>query len=553
MALSGWLLTLFALSAVGIVLLGLRTAHDARSKRGARTVFDALGVICGVAFVTLTGWTTKLPVLRGSAWSLKDTLIRAGALTTGLVFLWALLAIIVPFVFDRLEGRAFTFFVAVRHVRSQKSGFLSIISVLSIAGVTISSCALCDASSVMGGFSADLKRKILGNNAHIVVDQTSLVPWGEYEPVLDRIRKTPHVLGATPVLHGEVMITSNSNLAGVLVRGIDPASIRSVIEMPNNIEVGKLEYLERPELLMHLPEKEVIGIGPGGELYTKGPELPGLDMDPVTREAPPPPPVRPGIIVGRELAKTLHVYVGDEITLISPLGDLGPMGVMPRTKRFRVAGVFFSGMYEYDATHVYTTLATAQDYFGMQGKISAIDVKLEDGELAEEGAPEVRAAVDRDLRVRDWREINKNLFSALKLEKVAVFLILSITTLVASFCIICTLLLMVTEKGKEIAILKAVGASDGAILRTFMLEGVIIGILGTVFGVSSGLATCAGLKWFGVRLDPDVYYIDRLPIAVNPGDFALVAVSAIVICTLATVYPALAASTVRPVDGLRYE
>jgi lipoprotein-releasing system permease protein len=375
--------------------------------------------------------------------------------------------------------------------------------------------------------------------------------------VLERIRKVPGVVGATPVVHGEVMASSASNLAGVIVTGIEPPTIRSVIDLVHNIEVGKLDYLEHPEKLTKLPANEVIGIGPGGEKYYKGAELPGLptdDSDPSVRAVIIQTADRPGIILGRELAKTLHVYVGDEVTLVSPLGDLGPMGLMPRTKRFRVAGIFYSGMYEYDATYVYTMMADAQEYFATGDKISSIEVKVGDAEGVELVTPNVEKAVGReDLRVRDWREINKNLFSALKLERFATFIILSLAIMVASFCIVCTLLLMVTEKGKEIAILKAIGASDGAILRTFMIEGVIIGAIGTVFGVVSALALCSGLAWFGLRLDPEVYYIDRLPISVNGWDFLTVALAAMTICTLSTVYPAYAASKLRPVDGLRYE
>jgi lipoprotein-releasing system permease protein len=352
------------------------------------------------------------------------------------------------------------------------------------------------------------------------------------------------------------MASSASNLAGVIVTGIDPQTINKVIELGTNIEVGKVDYLEHPEKLTHLSPNEVIGIGPGGEQYYKGAELPGLpdDIDPAVKSVIINKADRPGIILGRELAKTLHVYVGDEVTLVSPLGDLGPMGVMPRTRKFRVAGVFYSGMYEYDATYVYTMLDEAQDYFQTEHKISAIEVKVEDAEHADLLTPIVEKAIGRDdLRVRDWHEINKNLFSALKLERFATFIILSIAIMVASFCIVCTLLLMVTEKGKEIAILKAIGASDRSILATFMIEGMIIGGIGTVFGVATGLAICTGLSWFGLRLDPEVYYIDRLPIAVNPGDFLTVALAALTICTISTLYPAYAASRLRPVDGLRYE
>jgi lipoprotein-releasing system permease protein len=509
-----------------------------------------------VMFVGLDLWVRSLPTLRGSAWSIKDTAIRASTIVTGVFAVVVLLALLLPYFLDRLEGRRFTSFVAARHVRSQKSGFLTVISVLSICGVAISSCALSSVVSVMGGFSQDLKRKILGNNAHIVIDVQAGTPFADYDATLARVRAIPRVVGATPVVHGEVMASSASNLAGVVVSGIEPSSIGRVIELGQNLEVGKVDYLEHPEKLTRLPPNEVIGIGPGGEQYFRGAELPGLpdDIDPAVKAVIINKPDRPGIILGRELAKTLHVYVGDEVTLVSPLGDLGPMGVMPRTRRFRVAAIFYSGMYEYDASYVYTMLDVAQDYFQTAGRISAIEIKVEDAEHSDRTADQVLAAVARpELRVRDWHEINKNLFSALKLERFATFIILSIAIMVASFCIVCTLLLMVTEKGKEIAILKAVGASDGMILRTFMIEGMIIGGIGTVFGVVTGLAVCTGLSWFGLRLDPEVYYIDRLPITVNGWDFLTVALAALTICTLSTVYPAYAASKLRPVDGLRNE
>ena len=505
-------------------------------------------------FVRLIYTVENLPALRGSAWNVQDAVLRASAIVTGVIVIIVLMALILPYMLDQLEGRRFTAFVAARHVRSQKSGFLTVISVLSICGVAISSCALSSVVSVMGGFSQDLKRKILGNNAHIVVDTTPGTPFADYDTALERIRKIPGVVGATPVVHGEVMASSASNLAGVIVTGIEPGSIESVIELTHNLEVGKLDYLVHPEKLTKLPPQEVIGIGPGGEQYYKGADLPGLadDIDPSVRAVILNHAERPGVILGRELAKTLHVYIGDEVTLVSPLGDLGPMGVMPRTKKFRVAAIFYSGMYEYDATYVYTMMDIAQEYFQTAEKISAIEVKVEDAERADRITPLVQAAVARDdLRVRDWREINKNLFSALKLERFATFIILSVAIMVASFCIVCTLLLMVTEKGKEIAILKAIGASDGMILRTFIIEGMIIGGIGTVFGVVTGLAVCTGLSWFGLRLDPDVYYIDKLPISVNPWDFLTVALAALTICTLSTLYPAYAASRLRPIDGLR--
>jgi lipoprotein-releasing system permease protein len=555
-----WIVGLAAVAAA-MAFLGWRARVDFARKESVRGVLQTIGAALGAAFLGLSFWTEKLPMLRGAAWTLRDMLVRAGAILAGVLFMVGTVVALLPWLLDLLERRSFSSYIAARHVRAKKSGFLTLISGLSIFAVALGSFSLSGAISVMGGFSSDLKRKILGNNAHIVIDTASQSAWSDYAPVLERVRALRGVIAATPVVQGEVMASSASNLAGVVVHGIDPATIGEVIDLRKNIEApvrvdDKLAYLEDPDLMRHIPQDEVIGIGSGGEEYMKGPDLPPLgdDLDPAVREVVEAPPLRPGLVVGRELAKTLHVYVGDEVTLVSPLGDLGPMGVMPKTRKYRIAGIFYSGMYEYDATHVYTTLDEAANYFGTPSQITTIEVKVDDAESADRLTPAVVAAVDRpELVVRDWREINKNLFSALKLERIATFLILSIEIIVASFCIVSTLLLMMAEKSKEIAILKALGATDGAIMRTFMTEGMIIGGIGTILGVSTGLALCTGLSWFGLRLDPDVYYIDRLPINVSALDYGIVTLAALTICTLATIFPARQASQLRPVDGLRYE
>ncbi len=542
----------------------------------ARAVLLWVGAALGPVFAVLATLSARLPDGRSAPFRLSQELIRIGALVSAVLFLLAILSALLPMALDALERRSFTSFVGARHVRATKSGFLTVISVLSMLGVGVSSCALCSVTSIMGGFGHDLKRKILGNNAHVVVDSTRTGGFGDWEPKLDAVRIALASQGgaATPVVAGEAMGSSSSNTAGVLVRGIDINSIGQVIDIRDNLEVGQLEYLATPEKLVELPATEAIGRGPDGEPYLKGPDIrvpSGGDTtvsDYLKRQL----KVYPGILVGRELAKSLHVLVGDEITLLSPIGELGPSGVMPKARRFRVAGIFYSGMYEYDASHAYVLIDVAQEFFGLDNRITHIDVRIPDPERVEESEPLVGTAIapfveaakaetevtdlvkaDRALRVRDWKVMNKNLFSALALEKIATFIILSIAIAVASFCIVCTLLLMVTEKGKEIAILKALGASDSAIMRIFVLEGVIIGAIGTVFGVGTALAACTGLSWFGVRLDPDVYYIDRLPVNVNGADYALVALAAMVICTLSTLYPASTASKLSPVDGLRYE
>lgn len=552
-------------------------------KRGSRTRFQTVvagaGTLFGLGFGVLAALALMIPQSAGGAFNLAREFVRYSALGVGVVFLLFVLSRALPLGLDLLERRGFVAFVGARHVRATKSGFLTVISVLSILGVSLSSCALCSVTSIMGGFGADLKRKILNNNAHIVIDAPKSTGMTGWEASVDVVKEAVEKRGGhvTPVVAGDAMGSSTANTAGVLVRGIDPATIGGVIDLPENIKdenggAGEWSFFLEPEKLIDLPENTVICKGADGRPIMKAPETHFVDpaVDPSVREILKNPlPVRPAIILGRELAKSLHVCVGEEVTLLSPQGDLGPMGVIPRTRRFRVAAIFYSGMYEYDASHAYIDLKVAQEFFDLakDNKISQIDIRVADAERVTEDTPTVEAAVKQitelprpdgaaplpQLRTRDWIKMNSNLFSALKLERVATFVILSIAIAVASFCIICTLLLMVTEKGKQIAILKALGASDGAIMRIFMLEGIIIGAIGTVFGVMVALSTCTGLKWFGVRLNPEVYYIDRLPVNVDLKDYGLVALASMLICTLSTVYPALAASRSNPVEGLRHD
>jgi lipoprotein-releasing system permease protein len=557
------ILGLLGLALIVLLVWGFRRLSRGRW-RGLLAGFT--GMSLGAAIILGT-WAMRLPTPKGTYFVFWHQLVRVGAVLTGMGFVLGTLAIAIPKIFDRFEGKAFVPFIAARHVRSQKSGFLTVISVLSISGVAVSSLALCLVVAVMGGFGADLKRKILGNNAHVKIEARTGGGFANYRDLLDEVRQRPGVKAATPVAAGEAMASSSSNTAGVFLRGIDPETIGSVIDLVKNIEVGRFGYITDWVKLATLPPEEPIGLGPGGEMYLKGPDLKyfdddkdpkgktGEEIDAAVKEAVIPVDAYPGIVLGRELAKTLHVYIGDELTLVSPLGDLGPMGVLPKSRRFRVAAIFYSGMYEYDSSQAYVVLDVAQDFLDLANKVTALEIRVDNAEQVGDVQPALLAATqDRpDLRVRDWKESNRNLFSALQLEKIATFVILSLAILVASFCIICTLLLMVTEKSKEIAVLKSLGASDQAILRIFMLEGMMIGGIGTVLGVLTGLSAALGLLWFGVRLDPDVYYIDRLPISVDPLDFLIVAVSALFITTLATLYPALAASRLRPVDGIRYE
>jgi lipoprotein-releasing system permease protein len=258
--------------------------------------------------------------------------------------------------------------------------------------------------------------------------------------------------------------------------------------------------------------------------------------------------------VGQELARSLRLYLGDEVNVVSPLGALGPNGPMPKSRPFRVAGIFYSGMYEYDMKFVYALLPTAQRFLSTGTKINGVEIKVASPDDAPAIATALTAAIDQpQLRAVPWQELNKNLFGALALERLAMFIALGIGVLVASFCIVGTLILMVQEKGREVAVLKAMGATDTAIVGVFVMEGTLIGLFGASLGLALGYTMCFAAEHFGIRLNPEVYYIDRLPVHIDPMEFMSVGISAVLVCLFVTIYPALLASRLRPVEALRYE
>jgi lipoprotein-releasing system permease protein len=485
-----------------------------------------------------------------------------------------LLARVLPPGLDLVERFDMRSLVAARHLRSKKSGFLAAIGFLSILAVSVSSCALTTTLSVMGGFRQDLKGKILGNNAHIVIDRNNARIKAGEDPS-QRIRAVAGVRGVSPYLSGEVMISSSSNLTGAVLRGIDLAHIAEVSELPRNMKVGSLDYLAHPERLSRVPPGQ-LGLGAGlpkalrldDEDDVKPAARNGLSaqLEKALREPLPPEPEPPAtsslpsIVVGQELARSLRLYLGDEVNIVTPLGALGPTGPMPKSRPFRVAGIFYSGMYEYDMKFAYVTLAAAQDFLGTGPELSGVEVTVREPDRAQEVAGQIASALDgvdararQPLRVRAWQELNKNLFGALALEKLAMFIALGLNILVASFCILSTLSLMVQEKGREVAVLKAMGASDRAIVGIFVLEGALIGVFGSLIGLALGYAACFAAENFGVRLNPEVYYIDRLPVHMDSSEFLAVGLSAVLVCLLVTIYPAQLASRLRPVDALRFE
>ena len=403
-------------------------------------------------------------------------------------------------------------------LRRQRRSPTLVMTVLSIGGVAVGVMALCVVLSVMSGFEIDLKQKILGTNAHAVV-----LKYGVFEDWQDAAKvagETEGVLGVTPFILQEVMITAESNLTGALLKGIDPATVGEVTELPREIVEGSLDYLAHPE-----------------EIPVRGEEPNRL----------------PGIVVGRELARQLRIFVGDPVTVVSPLGgDLGPMGPQPRSMQFRLAGVFYSGMYEYDSKFAYVALDRAQAFFKMGSSVTGLELKVADIDDARRISRQVLGNLEGyPFRVKDWGEMNRNLFSALKLEKVVMAVILAFIILVACFNILSTLVMLVLEKGKEISILKSMGARDNQVMKVFVLEGLVIGGIGTGVGLALGFLLCGAISIFPIPLDPEVYYISHLPVKIDLVQFALVGLAAILLAYLATIFPALYAARMRPVEGLR--
>ncbi|MGQ9647491.1 MAG: lipoprotein-releasing ABC transporter permease subunit [Thermodesulfobacteriota bacterium] len=416
----------------------------------------------------------------------------------------------------------YEWFIGLRYLKAKrKQTFISIITVISIVGVMVGVMALIVVLAVMSGFEKTLKEKILGTQAHLHLLKASQEGMDQYQEVTKRVEETKGVVSATPFIVSQVMLSSESNVFGVEFYGIDPDRVGQVTELANNLKAGRLEDLK------------------GGQ---------EADL--------------PGIILGVELAKHLSVSLNDAIQVISPLGTLTPMGMMPKMKRFQVKGIFYSGMYEYDLKMAFVSLDSAQRFFSMGDRVTGIAIKTEDIYKVKEIGREIRRKLGFPFWTKDWMEMNRNLFSALRLEKIAMFIILVLIVLVAAFNIISTLIMVVMEKNKDIAILKSMGATSRSILKIFTIEGGIIGVVGTMLGTILGLGAAFNLEkitnfvetLFGFKiLASDVYYIDKLPSQVNPLDVILIVFTAILISLVATLYPSWRASKLDPAEALRYE
>jgi len=405
--------------------------------------------------------------------------------------------------------------IALRYLTARrKQAFISVISAISVLGVVVGVMALMVALGLMTGLQREIRSKILGATAHISIFRSGNEPFDNYRDVVKKARAVPHVLGAAPAVYGKGLMTTPGGSAVAMLKGVVPAEERTVTDLASQVEAGQLDALD------HVTEASL-----------------------------------PPVLLGRDLASTLGVGVGDVVSVTSPNGRLSPYGMIPSIKKFRVAGTVYSGLYEFDAQWAYVPLSVAQRLF-TEGSDSAslVEVRIDDIYAVREVAPRIVAAVGQGYITTDWIMMNQSLFSALWLEKIAIGITIGLIVMVAALNIVATLILLVMEKHKDIAILVSMGASRGAITRIFMLQGTVIGALGTLTGAVLGWGLCRVLDHYKlIRVPVDVYQVAYVPFTLLPLDAATVIVGAVLLCFLATIHPARGASRLDPAEALRYE
>jgi lipoprotein-releasing system permease protein len=405
------------------------------------------------------------------------------------------------------------YFIGLKYLLAKrKQTFISIITAISVAGVAVGVMALIIVLAVMNGFEKELKDRILGATAHIHVTNLEGSISDPFA-LAQRVGTMDGITAASPYIFSQVMISSGTASTGAILRGVDVATVGKVTRLPQEIRKGKIEDLDR---------KTTNGLH--------------------------------GMILGKELAANLGVSPGDIVEVLVPGGNITPMGAFPGVATFRVAGFSESGMYEYDSSFAYVSLKEAGRIMGMEGRATGIEVKVGDIYQAGRIASRLRVELGYPYWAKDWMQSNRNLFSALKLEKVVMFIILVLIVMVAAFNIISTLIMVVMDKTKDIAVLMTLGATRRMIRKIFALEGLLIGVAGTFAGTVLGVLLCYLLRRYQfIRLPSDVYYISTLPVDLSPAILLLVGSCSIVICFLATLYPSRQASLVDPAEAIRYE
>lgn len=416
-----------------------------------------------------------------------------------------------------MKNLSYELFIALRYLRAKrKQVFISLITVISVAGVAIGVMALILVLGVMTGFTDDLREKILGTNSHVVINKyyTNIK---DHEKVIDQVSRLDNVSAATPFIISTVMLSSGSRVSPVVLHGIDITTAPKVIDIKRTLIHGKLEDLDTR--FAHDNRTDV-----------------------------------PGIIIGKELSEIIGAGINDPVTAISPTGMVSPAGMAPAWKKFIVAGIFESGMYEYDTGMAYISLADAQRFLKMPGETGGIWLSAENIYETDRIVARAREVLGPEYQIRDWKEMHKNLYAALKLEKTAMFIILILIIIVAAFSIVATLIMMVNDKNREIAILKSMGATSASIMRIFIFQGLMIGITGTLIGLAGGCFLAFLQNNFHIiSLSKDVYYIPDLTVKIDTWDVFFVALIAVFISFMATIYPSRQAAILEPAEALRYE
>ena len=414
-------------------------------------------------------------------------------------------------------------FVGLRYLRAKRrTRTLSLNTFISITGMTLGVAALIGTLGIMTGFQEDMQEKILGTTSHVVVQERGQPSMAGSSTLLPQVESVPGVVAATPYIFKQVLLTSTTGVQGIVLRGIDPRTEPTVTDLAKNVRFGTLQDLAAPRPLAS----------------------PTASSSPAS--------LVPGVILGKELAMRLGVFVGQRVNVVSPVGSVSALGMTPKIRPFQVVGLFESGMYEYDSSLAYIALDAAQQFFGLGQRVTGLEVKVEDVFAADAVAARITAVLGTRYSARDWMELNRNLFSALRLEKTMMFLLLVLITLVASFNIVGTLTMIVNEKQREIAVLKAIGATPTAIMRIFMLNGLVIGFTGTAIGIPLGYTFLYFIEHYWT-FDQTVYYLSHIPVHVKALDVCLVSFSAILISFVATLYPSSQAAKLAPLSAFRYE
>ena len=422
----------------------------------------------------------------------------------------------------------FEFFVALRYLLGCRTqAFISVISLISTTGVAIGVAALIIVTGIINGFTTDLRDKIVGVNAHAMVlsgegtmPQTQLDLDGNITSVetldslLNRVRDVPNVTGVMPFIYSELMISGPRGIKGLILRGVDPKTAPDVLHgIVTRVSSGNFSDISKED-------------GP------------------------------PGIVIGRELASRIGATIGSRVNLLAPTGQQGTAGFTPKVKSVRVAAVFSTGMYEYDSSLGIVSLELARDLLGRPDGdwVTGLEVTVKDVYKADEVGTNLSWALGPPYYARNWMEMNASLFAALKLEKIGMAIMVTLIILVASFSIVTALVMLVMEKTRDIAILMSMGATRRVVRRIFMLQGLVIGVVGTAAGFALGLGICWLLKKYQfIKLPPGVYSLDYLPILLQWGDLTLIAAGSVLMCYLATLYPSSRAASLEPVEALRYE